>query len=823
MSIRGRIIACLCILSVLVSLVILSQVTGDIVHVPEYTEFNNGISATTGNYYMENWNHKGRLYLVNRSGDVLDMTNSSDVDMDMIHSIDIANDSIYAVYSMVYKFSEDEYHIYKVASYSPDLKLMAYTGDFLIDGDETVKSIDVDTEDMYITTIGVDEDTLNVYEISMEELKEPDGPIIDVYSQNSVKEIQDYLKNLQQPVSIVYRESDGSSLFSDAYYNGTDVVILLNSDALSGKFLPDYRVKSAVEAMHFNIAQQMSLYSNYVTWWLGGLLIWFILMLLIYMMLRRRNRSVYVLIITLIIYLIILAGAFYFVKNHYDISETRQNVRYAVLAMRQQFDYWPDLDTAGMDEPDFYESEDYSYFVRQLKRYINSGHNKTVFRDIFIMKKSTGDIKVDAEGFDRENASFVYGGTLADIQTQMKQHSSYAVSTFWLENKLMMAVALPDDNPASDYCLVTICYTDAALKTFWNDSKKVLILFVLVFLIGSVLIGFIFYLENLDLKSLEHAMRDTALGRTKLSVPDTPAEDMKSMWNSLSEICKRMEEINYEKFRIFEAYYRFAPKNIETIMGKDSIFDVNNGDMTNIMGTLMLLSSGSEGFGEKKVKSLTNIMSYMSQFSDEQEGILVSQDSSLSLLKFLFLEDYTSTAARATQFLHRNSSDEDADFVSGFLYDDHFIYGVAGIKAQSLSFLTSPRSKEMEDYAVWFRELRIPLVVTEGVAKREDPGQTRYIGFIVLEPDGQRVNLYEVIDAEIARLRQVKLTTRSKFEETLELFFNKEYYLARNQFSEILKECPEDNIARWYLFESERYLNGEIKEEDEGKFRVFTS
>ncbi len=84
------------------------------------------------------------------------------------------------------------------------------------------------------------------------------------------------------------------------------------------------------------------------------------------------------------------------------------------------------------------------------------------------------------------------------------------------------------------------------------------------------------------------------------------------------------------------------------------------------------------------------------------------------------------------------------------------------------------------------------------------------------------MNLFEVIDAEVARLRQIKLTTREKFEETLELFYSKEYYLARNQFSEILKECPEDNLVRWYLFESERYLNGENKDGDEGRLRIFS-
>ena len=145
---------------------------------------------------------------------------------------------------------------------------------------------------------------------------------------------------------------------------------------------------------------------------------------------------------------------------------------------------------------------------------------------------------------------------------------------------------------------------------------------------------------------------------------------------------------------------------------------------------------------------------------------------------------------------------------------------MAGIKSQSLCFITSSHSKEIEDYALWFADMRIPLIITESVARREDAGQTRYIGFIILSSDDRRVDLYEVIDAESARLRQLKLTTRDKFEETLKLFYSKEYYLARNQFSEILKECPEDALARWYLFESERYLNGEADSNARGELRL---
>lgn len=41
----------------------------------------------------------------------------------------------------------------------------------------------------------------------------------------------------------------------------------------------------------------------------------------------------------------------------------------------------------------------------------------------------------------------------------------------------------------------------------------------------------------------------------------------------------------------------------------------------------------------------------------------------------------------------------------------------------------------------------------------------------------------------------------------MKLFYQCDYYLARSKFSEIIKECPEDGIARWYIFACEALFN----------------
>lgn len=817
MSMRIRIIACICILSVLVSLIFLSKAVDDIRHDPEYTEYSQGIAATQGVYFIENWNERGRLYLMNSSGDVLHMTDTSPLEMQWICSIEVANDSLYAVCASDYIYEKQEYTLYRVAVYDPNLALISATAPFIISSDEIMSSIDISEDVIYLSTTASDGSTASVYSIAPELLTDA---LDDGFSHGAERLNADQFKSLISLKPDIYREIDGPQFFADAYYNGEDIVIIKDSDQFSGKFIPDLRVKAAVDQMHFNVAQQITLYSNYVIWWVGGLVIWFILLGIIYMLLRRRNRTVYLYIITELMFLIILAGAILFVKSQYERSERNANIRRSLAAMRQIHDYLPTLDSTNYGEPGYYESSEYRSDAGRFRKYASSGYNKDVFYDMFIMKKDSGLIVLDALGHARESASYVYGGAITDVLNQIKKTGRSAYRSMTLDGVNMIAVGLPEGDPSSGVVFVNICYTDTDESDMWSEARPMIILFFSVFTIGSIIVAFIFYLQSLDMKNFERSIRDVALGRTRVDVPKTLALDMASMWNSLSEIGKRMDEISYDKFRIFEAYYRFAPKNIEKIMGKDSIFDVKNGDAAHIDGTLMLLTSKDDGDRERKVHSLANIMSYMNQFEEDNEGILVSQDSALSMLRFFFLKEFTGTSARATQFLHRNASDPGTQFVSGFLYSDSFIYGVAGIKSQSLCYITSEHSKELEDYALWFAELRIPLVVTGSVMEREDVGQIRHIGFIILDSDGKRVELYEAIDAESARLRQLKLTTRDKFEKAMELFYSKEFYLARNQFSEILKDSPEDALCRWYLFESERYLNGESKTAFEGELRI---
>ena len=117
----------------------------------------------------------------------------------------------------------------------------------------------------------------------------------------------------------------------------------------------------------------------------------------------------------------------------------------------------------------------------------------------------------------------------------------------------------------------------------------------------------------------------------------------------------------------------------------------------------------------------------------------------------------------------------------------------------------------MDEYAEWFKSQEVPFVVTESILDVEEVGERRFIGS-ALSKDGREIRFFEVLDAYSASVRQAMIVNRAKFEETLELYYARDFYLARNKFLEIIKDCPYDEISKWYIFECERHLNGEAKE-----------
>ena len=130
---------------------------------------------------------------------------------------------------------------------------------------------------------------------------------------------------------------------------------------------------------------------------------------------------------------------------------------------------------------------------------------------------------------------------------------------------------------------------------------------------------------------------------------------------------------------------------------------------------------------------------------------------------------------------------------------------------------------KLGDYAAWLKKLGVSMVITETVKERESGAwDLRYIGFIIPNPEDhdRRINFYEVLDAADGETRRGKKKTMDAFKSALDLFYEKDFYFARNAFTDIVREVPTDMVSKWYLFECERLLNEQASPDFVGELLI---
>ena len=805
MNVKVRILLSICILTILGAIFIVGDLVNEVHHDPEYTAQSSAVYTDEyGVFFMENWNDQGRIYRVDQSGDVLAMAASGSMNMDRGEKLTFFNGRLYVLFSSGRTDQDGTYITYRIAAYDQDLDAIGVTELFTIDRSLSVCSITADSMDIYISALSGNGADVTVFDIPVRLIQNMDSLEKDE-SEKKGNDGELTRADFLTPDGVLHRERTSERFFVDARYIGSELFVLLDGDIPDGLFAPDSRIKAAVDAIHFTAGQKARLHSALIIRIVGMMVIWMIVVILTVRLTRDRDRIVYLYSASEVALFLILFIAFFFIKTQLHKNEIRNNTKFAMMIMQDDMKYYSGVD---YDAENFFDSTKYYRLMDSLTDVLNENGETEVFHDAFIMRKSSGMVLADARGYTGIHASYLYGGDMSTLIDELKEELGTVSVSFDLEGVDYTAIAYSSENPNDDIALVVLCKDRSSSESYKASVRGLGILFIVIFIVGSIVLFIALYLQHMDLKRFSVALKGLALEDKKVESPKIVARDMRELWQCYGELSKKIELINYEKYRIFEAYYRFAPKGIEKIMGRGSIFDVENGDVATVPGAIILLTVDKSIEFENRVRSLSRLLSNMEKYAAQNDAILVSRDQSLSNVRFLLLKEKSDMVSQIVQFVHSTElMGMSGSGWSVLMYKDVLTYGVAGSRMQSLTYIDSEYSRKLNSYAAWFRKLGVPLVVTDRIIKTEDVGEKRYIGCAGFDGEGNELHFYEILDAYPAGIRQVMLINREKFEETLELFYSKDFYLARNQFMDILKDCPQDGIAKWYVFECERYMN----------------
>ena len=276
---------------------------------------------------------------------------------------------------------------------------------------------------------------------------------------------------------------------------------------------------------------------------------------------------------------------------------------------------------------------------------------------------------------------------------------------------------------------------------------------------------------------------------------------------------------NYELESTIRSYERFVPEKLTELLDRAAVAEVTLGDNRRVARNVGLFSVGNRAEARNDleddafVEFINHSFGIFRTCMTANHGCMISSGLRLSAMEIMF-PDAASGVRAGLDFLGQAQKRPSEGVPSPrpflLLHRTSFLYGVTGQTERLFPYFSSGELEFLEGYAAKFYENGVRLVMTGDYKKQleEDSFSTRYIGFV---SDGDRgtYKLYEVLNAYSELEYQLRKGYDARFQEAINLFYHNDFFLARNLFSALLRVCPEDGIARWYLFACEYFFNQE--------------
>lgn len=320
--------------------------------------------------------------------------------------------------------------------------------------------------------------------------------------------------------------------------------------------------------------------------------------------------------------------------------------------------------------------------------------------------------------------------------------------------------------------------------------------------------------------SLAEQMDRLAIGDTNLDEIKCADDELGRLWRSLQELAVGMAIRDYEMNMTLASCQRFVPQGLERLLGRGTITEVSCGDLTAADGAIGLITVA----GAARMRAALDDKAFMDYVNRcfraissnirPQGGVLLTSGFDLNAIRVLFTEEPDKGVHALVNLLGENAAVEGAQDCFALLHNARFLYGVAGAEDEAFPYLASAEVSFFTGKLAQLAETGCRLVVTDAFLETlTERFSTRYIGFFSSSEDKGMCKLYEVLDCygELERAKREQYDPR--LQEAIRCFYQNDFYLARNLFLAILRLCPEDGIARWYLFACEHYFNAGVGEE----------
>ena len=276
-----------------------------------------------------------------------------------------------------------------------------------------------------------------------------------------------------------------------------------------------------------------------------------------------------------------------------------------------------------------------------------------------------------------------------------------------------------------------------------------------------------------------------------------------------------------QQMRLTEAYQRFVPKQLLTILNKDSILDVQLGDqvqkeMSILFSDIRSFTSLSESMSpEENFRFVNKYLSKMGPIVRDNHGYIDKYigDSIMALFD-RSPEDAVHTSVKMLDALRLYNKERIQEG------NNPILIGI-GVNTGKMMLGTLGESDRMEGSVIsdavnlaarlegLTKLYKTPLLLSEETLLKIGNSifDTRLIDKVAVKGKENHVMVYEVLNGESSYLRDAKISTLPKFKKGFELYQNQQFENALELFRTCIEKVPEDGVAELYIERCQKLIS----------------
>lgn len=320
-------------------------------------------------------------------------------------------------------------------------------------------------------------------------------------------------------------------------------------------------------------------------------------------------------------------------------------------------------------------------------------------------------------------------------------------------------------------------------------------------------------------RAAEHLTDDRPLpGTLRLRTGDE-LEGMASTLDSLSESLIRQEQ---ERERLAAAYRRFVPEQVLSLMGKQSILNVDKGTFAARSMAVMMTSfrfpesvySDPEN-SRLLFDSVNSIIERTASIAAEKGGTVFNfaYDGYDVVMEEDCAQVISAAVAMAQEVLSFNAQREQKELpqVSFHIALDvgNVMLGVVGDNVRLEPTTISSSFYTVRSLIGLCGTLQANILCTEAIITGAQGYGSRYMGKSI--QNGYPMRVYEIFSGDSYELRQSKETTVARFSEGVLALYGGETAKAKHIFLELVHKNSQDGGARYYLYLADQMEKDETR------------